>query len=161
MAVKTERLKKKAKDRIRVMADVVLANYEHFSMDQWAKTNCTTVGCIAGLVVVEFDKEEWDDHEAGLAALAKAGVREDGGENPTYQAMGSEIRDRAQMLLDITSAQGANIFYLSNWPSRFQQRFNKARTEQKKQANIASQYLTAIADGEVDINNWLGAKEIS
>src|SRR5579859_470089 len=134
------------------MADVVRDNYQYFDINEWAMSNCRTVGCIAGLAVVHFAEDEWDTYEAGLKALAtKPGESKRSLFTQTHYASGSVIRERARELIELTETQAGNVFFPDNWPDEFENGINRAKT-QKAAARFAAKYLTAIADGKVDLN---------
>lgn len=152
------KLSKTTKDRLRIMAGVIVANYKNFDMRHWAKTNCKSTGCIAGLTFVEFAKEEWDTYADGLTALVNKDVYIT--DNDEKMAKGCEVRPFAQAMLGLTEVQAVNIFFAGNWPQEFQVPFHDLTT-QKAKAKLASEYLLAIAAGKVNLDRYSGAVMIS
>lgn len=145
----------KTKRRLRTLAEVVRTNYKLFDMDHWAMTNCKTTGCLAGLAVIHFAKKEWDTYEAGLKYLVNSDTCEI--QANWRVANGLSVRPRAEELLGLTALVAANVFFTSNWPWSYQERFLAAKT-QKKRAAIASGYLLDIADGKVIIDSGILGK---
>lgn len=148
------KLSKTTKDRLRIMAGVIAENYKNFDMRHWAKTNCVTTGCIAGLAVIEFEKKVWSSYEAALKAYAKKGERLF--EGPGWVMCGPFIRERATDLLGLTAGEASCIFYHSYWPKQFHDPFIAAMGNQKKQAKVAARYLRAIAKGKVNLQPSYG-----
>lgn len=137
-----------SKDRFRELAVVVRNNYRLFDMNHWAKTNCKTTGCLAGIALVHFAEEEWDTYEDGLKYFVNLDPYESPDERGSILAGAPQVRPRAESLLGITDNESEKVFFHRYWPLEYGERFDNAKT-QRQRALVASDYLTAIADGKV------------
>lgn len=149
-------LSPESKERFRTLAEVVRTNYKLFDMRHWAKTNCTTTGCLAGIAVIHFAEEEWDTYEDGLKALVNREPRDNGDDE--IVARGSAVRPLAEKLLIISEFEAEKVFFPGHWTQKHRLLFNAAKTQRQK-ARVASDYLLAIADGKVTItSSWIYAE---
>lgn len=119
-------------ERLRKVASIVLSDPERFAMDQWV-SECGTMCCIGGHAVLDAGYAQvvhsrlgdyFTDTDAGKAAVAN------GDYDSIYEAA-----------LELTNPQGGNLFYVSDWPERFQVAFRAASDDPVERARIAAERI--------------------